>query len=143
MCDRFQMDSTATSNGKQTDNLQAIGFDKYNQVVTGGVCMALKACNGGDDYPVVFVLNDQGGKVMTESINQTNAIKPDKMQKQPCVMVLNDQGGAFMNVSNNVVGTLRAQMDGHPPVVMVEKPVYTLKIRGGARRWRKGSIDTD
>ena len=46
-----------------------------------------------DHVPCVFVLNDQGGKNMTEGINQTNAIKPDKMQKQHCVMVLNDQGG--------------------------------------------------
>ena len=45
-----------------------------------------------------------------------------------------------MNVSNEVVGTLRAQMDGHPPVVVVKKQIYTLQIRGGREGGGKGAL---
>ena len=77
--------------------VKAIGFDVYNMAETGGVSKTLNSIRSDADHvPVVFVLNDQGGKEMTDGINQTNAIKPDKMQKQPCVMVLNDQGGRLL-----------------------------------------------
>lgn len=73
--------------------VKAIGFDAYNQSVTGNVSKPLTSiATDSDHVPVVFVLNDQGGKEMTASIDQTNAIKPDKMQKQPCVYTLQIRG---------------------------------------------------
>ena len=55
------MDSATTSYGEQADNMQAIGFDKYNQAITGEVCMSLKTCSGGDDYACVFVKKNAMG----------------------------------------------------------------------------------
>lgn len=39
------------------------------------------------------------------------------------------RGGAYMSVSYDVTGTLRAQMDGHPPVVLV----YDARGNGGGK----------
>ena len=40
----------------------------------------------------------------------------------PSVLCLNDQGGSRMDVTENITATLRAQMDGHPPLVMGDRP---------------------
>jgi len=42
-----------------------------------------------------------------------------------------------MSVTEDKTNALRAQMGGHTPIV------YTLKVRGGVRRRRQGSIDTE
>lgn len=41
--------------------------------------------------------------------------------KKKLILILMDQGGSFMAWSNEgICGTLRSQMDGHPPVVVIE-----------------------
>lgn len=43
------------------------------------------------------------------------------------ILILNDQGGGVMRVSYDVTETLRAQMNGHPPLVLV----YDARGNGG------------
>lgn len=62
MCDRPQMGTTRTSNAEQADTAKkAIGFDAYNQSVTGELMNTLREPIGGDNKPVVFTLKVRGG----------------------------------------------------------------------------------
>ena len=39
--------------------VMALGFDSYNQQVTGEICQTLKSYRGGDDIPRVLVVYEE------------------------------------------------------------------------------------
>ncbi len=77
----------------------------------------LKAGESGTNMvPSVLCLNDQGGRRMDITENQTSTLRAQMGGHQPLIC-LNDQGGGVMDCSIDVTGTLRAQEHGHQPLV--------------------------
>lgn len=77
----------------------------------------LKAGESGTNMvPSILCLNDQGGRRMDITENQTSTLRAQMGGHQPLIC-LNDQGGGIMDCSIDVTGTLRAQEHGHQPLV--------------------------
>lgn len=57
VCHGLQVDTARTSNARETDNMrEVIGLDFYNQCITGGVSITLRAAAGGvDTTPCVLI----------------------------------------------------------------------------------------
>lgn len=62
MCNGSQVGTTGTGDAKQTDNSKAIGFDGFNQSVTGNTTMTLTGQRTDHkNIPTVFSLKVRGG----------------------------------------------------------------------------------
>ena len=67
MCDRLQMGSTRTGDARKTDSAkEVIGFDGFNQKVTGNKTMTLTGQRmDHKNIPTVFTLKVRGGAKLT------------------------------------------------------------------------------
>ena len=117
---------------------QPIGFDVYNQAVTGDVTKSLTAIKSDADHvPVVCMATQQGGaEIMEDKCPTITAAAGMSGNNQPVVcysdMVLDDQGGSQISVRDDgKCPTLRAEMHGNVPSVM--EPVVTLEPGIAAR----------
>ena len=90
--------------------------EQHTSLSTGGG-------QAGQGYPCVLCLNDQGGKRMDVTENQTTTLRAQMGGHQPLIC-LNDQGGSVMSCSEEVSGTLRAQEHGHQPIIMDEVHLF-------------------
>ena len=114
------MGATTTSSGEQIDNMQeAIGFDGYNGDVTGDKEATLGVnCGFTTGRNGVLVRKVIGVDLYNQSLT----------------------GSVSKTLSRSATDS------DHVPVVLIEaeKPVYTLKIRGGREGGGKGAlIQTD
>jgi len=81
-----------------------LGFDGYNQTVTGERSKQLtSSATDSDHVPIVF---------------NSEPLLSEKEKPQSEILCLNGQGGSSMYISNNVTGTLRAEMKGHEPILL-------------------------
>ncbi len=66
--------------------VECLGYDMYNQASTGDKTRTLKTPVGGDDLPVVCVLNDQGGSsINVESDEISPTLRANSHQHEPVI----------------------------------------------------------
>ena len=113
----------ATSNDQYL--FQPIGFDAYNQTVTGNVTKSLTAIKSDADHvPVVCMATQQGGaEIMEDKCPTITASAGMSGNNQPVVcypnMILDDQGGSQISVRDDgKCPTLRAETHGNLPCVI-------------------------
>ena len=106
MCHGLQRSKKPDGNGEQIDCMpKAIGFDAYNQAVTGGVAMSIRSKAADSEHiPTVFVLNCQDKKSMSVTEDKTNTLLAKNSKHQPAVYTLKIRGGRNVDSKGHSAG---------------------------------------
>ena len=109
--------------------VECLGYDMYNQASTGDKTRTLKTPAGGDDLPVVCVLNDQGGSsINVENEEVSPTLRANSHQHEPVIAFSQNQREEVRDLGDKA-GALAAEAGVHQQTY-VAQPVIALQANG-------------